>query len=942
MGGDVGPRRTDHAPRLERASTGGRCSFCGRALDGAELIVASSGAVAICAVCANRSALILRGAPHGDPRRRRPPLHQRLRQAVRGWPRAARAALLLAGSTPWVRAPGRLFRHPAVFAATAASMLVLVVAAASGPLFLASAQTAALHHAVSAGCPQTSQPALNNGQTTSAQFAHDAPLIGEVVMQGGLPRPYAVAHGTAVLPGKPAGTGKLTIYRRAGALDHVRLLTPRGRAGLWIPQSFATAAGIRPGATMPLTDVPGDRPIRVPIAGIYADLAPGVAPPALPRYWCSWSTLIEPSLTKRPPPLAITDQATLRAIPISVSASVFVPTPTGRQSVDAAAAAQQRITEAADRLPDSDVYDYRPGTSLPHAIGKARTIGNSLWGIAVWIAAAGSCVALLLVVGAAVFWTRRRHRELRLLAVRGAGPVALAGRAILELAPAVAAGAIGGLYAMVALVRVAAPDGTVAPDARHGAWSAALWASAGALATIAAVAATSRPMGTERPRHRMRSRPWELSLLVAAGVIYYLVHRSGAVHVVSGIVRINPLVVAFPLVAAAGVSVLLARVAALTLRRFATAQTRGVVLYLAMRRITGTPAIAVGLAIAVALPCTVLTYAVSLTGSARAGIQQKYQTYVGAPHALATLAPPGSRIDTRGHGTVVSVIGSDRVSAGGHQVAVLGVDPATFLRFAYHTPGAAAAVRKLRSTGHSVPAIAVNADGAHIHTLSLRSTTLRIHVVDRLSIFPGLRNGYQPMLVVARSALHQIDPYVNREEEIWTTDADLAACIAVLGHDHVGVQYRNSPASFIGGTGLLPLTWIFGYLRALGVLIGLVALAGLVFAVTARLRRDMISYIALRRMGLRRGDHRRSLVVELGVTVLSGWVGGAALAVGAFWIVHGALDVNPSFPPPAPLRLPVATLAETFGVALCGAVTAAIVMQRRLDHADAALVLRSE
>ena len=53
---------------------------------------------------------------------------------------------------PWLRAPVLLWRQPGLLLALAAAAFVAVLPAASAPLFLSSARTAALHHQLDNTC----------------------------------------------------------------------------------------------------------------------------------------------------------------------------------------------------------------------------------------------------------------------------------------------------------------------------------------------------------------------------------------------------------------------------------------------------------------------------------------------------------------------------------------------------------------------------------------------------------------------------------------------------------------------------------------------------------------------------------------------------------------------------------------------------------------------
>ncbi len=213
-------------------------------------------------------------------------------------------------------------------------------------------------------------------------------------------------------------------------------------------------------------------------------------------------------------------------------------------------------------------------------------------------------------------------------------------------------------------------------------------------------------------------------------------------------------------------------------------------------------------------------------------------------------------------------------------------------------------------------------------------------MVDRQAVFPGMRGLRSPALVVARDALAGIDRYADREEEVWTTDRDLPALARVLAAADVRVDRQKTPDRFLDVTDLVPLTWSFGYLRALAALTGLVGIAGLLLHLGARQRAARTAYPMMRRMGLSRSRHFRSLVDELLVLIGLAVSVGGALGLAAAVSVHGLLDLDPDFPPPTLLRVPSA-LVVALVVAVVGLTAlTALVTQWTADRIPAAGALR--
>ena len=151
----------------------------------------------------------------------------------------------------------------------------------------------------------------------------------------------------------------------------------------------------------------------------------------------------------------------------------------------------------------------------------------------------------------------------------------------------------------------------------------------------------------------------------------------------------------------------------------------------------------------------------------------------------------------------------------------------------------------------------------------------------------------------------------------------------------------QQPAGFLDATSLLPVTWTFDFLRAVSILVAAVSAAGLLLFLSARQQRQQAAYILMKRMGMSRRSHLRSLLLELGT--LTGWAWLTCTVTGgvALLIATGSIDVNPGYLPPTLLRLPTATvLATAAGLAVVAAVLADWT-QRRADRTSPATVLRA-
>ena len=102
----------------------------------------------------------------------------------------------------------------------------------------------------------------------------------------------------------------------------------------------------------------------------------------------------------------------------------------------------------------------------------------------------------------------------------------------------------------------------------------------------------------------------------------------------------------------------------------------------------------------------------------------------------------------------------------------------------------------------------------------------------------------------------------------------------------------------------------------------------------------MVSYALARRMGLRAGQHRRSLLVEIGGMLVIGSILGAGFAALGARLVSAKLDPLPNLPPPALFRLPWALYLVTIAVLLVASWFGARIAQRGAQRANVAEVMR--
>ena len=853
-------------------------------------------------------------------------------------------------TAPWLRAPLLLTRRPSVFLAIVGAATILTIAASSGVLFLSTLGTASLRAQAASDCPQYSQPSVS-ADVSGSELASARTAGMKQFSTAGLPAPYASELSLTTVQ-----ASTVHLFSRPGALAHVHKLTPATGTGVWFPDVFATKLAVKPGDVVRTT---GGAPLRV--AGIYKDLAPSpFRRSELPRYWCTWRDQIVPTaasdqmLAALPPearsgPWLIADQKTMAAASDgSVTLSWYAPMPHStslsqfvdgqRQAADAAGAISTRFGVAA-----------KVASQLQQKIAIAQRARGGISGSVIPIDIAGIVVSLLLVAGAGVFWATHRAREVRLLVARGVDPPSLGVKAMLETVVPALIGLAGGYAAAIGLVKAVGPSEVLEPGAPlQGALVAAGATALGLLliGLIGALSGRDRVLGASR--HWLRFVPWELGLLALAVWMGVLIRNGSGVTVDHTIVRVSPMAFVFPIVGSTAVVLLVGRLVAWLLPTIGRAAHRtGIAGYLALRRIAGSRMVVVGLIIGTALPCCLLTYGSTVTHGVSNEVTTKYRTNLGAEHVLSVYGLHNAIPDAEGHGTFVTTFQTEPRLSDGTEAYVLGVTPDAFRQFAYLTSDQRSDVGQLHAVpaGSAVPAILVNATGgeaAAAESMSIRDTTIPLDVVSRDAVFPGLRNGSRPMIVVDATALVHVDPNADRENQMWTSTAELDSALAWLdAHDDTVLTEITSDV-VIGTTGLLPVTWIFGYLRALAILIGVIAVAGLVFALAARTRRRTVSYVLSRRMGMTKLAHVRSLVLELVLVVGLGWLAGSGVGAGAFGVIFHSLDVYPALPPPMQFVLPAFTLVATAVVTACVILLASLATHALAERARPAEILRLE
>ncbi|WP_138760733.1 FtsX-like permease family protein [Modestobacter altitudinis] len=874
---------------------------------------------------------------------------------------------------PWTRAPLLGLRQPAAVLAVLVTSAILACAVASAPLFLSSARSAALQQQLADQCAEAGWVQDGVGADRADPAVTDA-LVAAWAEQGRTAEPVMA---TAALVGRErfASPGEVTtasgelaslpvsVYFRPDALAHVEVVAQQAGNGIWLPDSYAEGASTGLGDRITVAGT------QVDVVGLYRDLS-SVAAGA---YWCDYRVLYANDINANtaPPAVALaTDPDTFYAVSAGYRQGTQqlaqVPVDATDLSVsDARAmlAAQDRAQQRAFELlgvPETGSEAGLVNSRLGDAVDRAELVESGLRGPVVPVAVAGALLALVLVASAGSFWADRRATEVRLLAARGVGPVPLAGKAALELGLPALAGAAAGWAAARVLTSGLGPADDLDPSATSAAVVAAVAAfvvGLGAAAVVAGLRArgtAERPLGAA-PRWPARV-PWELVLLLGAGWCWLLLQTRDAVVSTGGVAQVNGLLVAFPLLAVAGAAVLLGRLLTALLPRLRRwAGRRSPAVFLALNRLAAARLATATLLVAVTLPVAVLGYTATLTASSQHTLDAKVSVQIGATRAVQTLSrfTPTAAIDEVGT-FVVRYEGSATApdgqgdSSGRQDVAVLAVDPADFAGTAFWDDSFAdESLPELMSalTGPAVdgrlPVVAAGLPAGDPQ-LQLGSAEVPAEVVATARVLPGRRQD-APMVLVAADRLPEIERTAgaSRAAEIWTNGPLGPAVEALSAAGGIGFRALE-PAGVLQSANFLGITWTFGYLSALAVFVGVIAAGGLLLYLEARSRSRVSGYVMARRLGLSRGAHLRSLLVELGGVSAAGLLLGGALAGGAVALVYRRLDVDLVRPPTPLLDVPWTALAAGAVVVVVVAVLAALYAQRAADRADPATVLRQD
>jgi putative ABC transport system permease protein len=886
----------------------------------------------------------------------------------------------LVRTAPWTRAPLLAFREPAVAVVIGAVAFVIGLVAASGPLFDASSGSGALSLEMADQCQSlTGTIATGEGPLQGVTQASGSllALSDRSLSRAGAPAaalsPPRTTLDTQVSAGR--STDRLLpaqLVTDPSGLSHVERLAGRGGPGVWISGDTASELRVRPGERIWIGRAgPGNRKTardRVRVAGIYRSLV-GTT---LPAYWCGLTPIFGyPDENAPPPPVMLTSggefdsvlhaariptvdflqwERTPAPVDLERAHAVAAAVHAFRVGVGAASTGEQ---EHPLRLPGGiraiDAIPEQYGFLVSHADAVQTAVSHGVIPEIV----SGVVVGVLLVASAAVFWAYRRRNEVVLLLSRGAPPASLGLKAAFEATPLMGLGALAGWVGSVVLLSLVGPSTAFGSSALLRSALVTVAVDLVALVILGVVAAfvsATRQRSLHSVPAGIRKVPFEVA---GIGIALWLWSSLGTVSLEAGGTNAPAVPSGFlvmPLLLLLSGSVLIARLASIPLRRcrrLRLGHARMLAFWLTLRRLAAAPGLAMLMVGSVAVAIGTFTYAGAMSRSQQYTLEAKASTFVGSNVAVTTVNPvrmPRSMV-----GSSTEVLTESSGTVGTRFVGTLGINPASFARGAFWDPSYSqqslgsllGELTSAKSSAASVPVILAGPDAPSFASglqfpYGASTGPVHLHVIARTSTFPG-QNGENPLIVMKRSDLARVDPAAMYE--IWTKDSESAA-LSRLSHAGIHSASVLAAKSELGQIEFAPIHWTFEALQALGVLIGVLAYAGLCLFLTARARARSLAYGLGRRMGVSRRTHLVSLGAEIGLLLGTALAIGISLAWVTTLLVDGLLNPLPNLPPRPLLIAPWPSIIIALVAALIGWVSFSLWTQHVTENRSTAEVLR--
>lgn len=878
----------------------------------------------------------------------------------------------------WVRVPTRLLRLLGIFVALAGAALVLGATSAAGPVFLSSAGNSALDAELATPGGEDLGVSVGSG-LSRGDAGITANMYGNIDRQafdrgnralvqaasriGPLAAPVVTAISTSVGVGSIDGPRGRLLYRD-GALRHIEKLERVPGRGIFVPHTIAEAAAIDAGDEVALHI--GEDKTVVRVAGIYRHLASE----PLSDYWEPMTfEIINPrALEIQPPPLVIAPKPLFFDLGRQLDDNAqyewrfeLTTTPTlpegqrlREQYLELSHLATDPTSGLRSAFEGLRVYAVGPGirSVLPSFVTRVEEIVASLDVSVRLITLAGQAAGLLGIAAAAAFAARKRRSEMRLLLAQGVGPGGQGARAAVEAILPVAAGTVAGWAGAIMLVKALGPTDRISPGVLSGALADAGMAALVALVVVGIVTAVAaRSQIQSSPgiiRKRIGGAPWEVAVLLLGGASLYETYagRSALVESAGGPPQADLFVLAFPILFIAGTVGLAVRVLRRLLPRLRAPGGSSVPIYFAARRLATASSMTLLLIAVSTIAVGVVVYAGSLVSSTQATVNAKALVATGSDVAISITATDEVPPDPRFSFTQV-VHESGTVFPAETAIDILAVDPDTFAGAAFWDDRfSAASIQDLLGRleaheGSELPAIVAGEGVGDNDTLFVGDREIAVETVGNASTFPGM-GFHRPLLVTdieSLSDLLEVDASSFANRQLWI-EGDTEE---ILGYLEANALDRGAVrlADEIRDTSALrAVGWSFGLLQALGIVAGVLALAGILSYLVARQREKALSFGLARRMGLGRGDHRSAIFLELAGILLAAGLVGVLLALMSARLILSQLDPLPEMAPGPLFEVPGIALAALLPILLLCSAAGAWQTQRLADRANVAEVMR--
>jgi putative ABC transport system permease protein len=859
-----------------------------------------------------------------------------------------------------------LTHFPPIFAAIAAAAAILAGAASAAPLFRSATGTASVRIGIGDRAGQALVVTEDDPLAADVLDLRDQQLRASAATVEGLAAPSeTISGGSVVLRDASAGPeAEVRLATRTGAAAHVQALGGDvGNPGLWLPQDLADSMDVAVGD--PVTIAQGRRQVTATVAALYA--ASRQDP-----YWASLFATVGGD--NEPGDLVLMDRPGFLAAETELE-------DTGRQTwtfgLTPEATEGLTIVQAGDLADGISALDKEsgdPATQLGSVMGDPkvespivavvraaeagqRTITPPIQTLAL----TGELAALFGMIAGGVYGVRRRRIEMRSLDAKGITWLAMGSRSAVEAVLPVLAGGIVGWLATWFAIRRFGPSDLIDPGSLRASIVDAAVPLIIAIAILAVVATIAgRRQAHEAAGGATAARSgagvwWEVPVLVLAAASLYEISTRGtsAVSFNAGDVQVDRLLLLFPVLFMAGCAGLVVRGLARLLLRVKGSSSWPVPLYLASRRVTTAPQVALLLVTASTLAIGVLAYAGIAVATIRTSTEDKVLVSTGAQIAAQAPGPlfpppPDSGI------TTTNVMRLTFVAAGADgdtTVTVVGIEPDTFARTAFWDP--AFSSQSLEDLMHDLgggnteplPAVVVGGELSPADAkVRLAGYDLPLRVVGSASAFPGQGAGL--VVVVSAPSLrtlldeHGAQVALGGARYATWAKGPVGPTSAYLVSSGADPNTVVVAADRLQTPGFRALAWSFVFMELIGVVTAVVALIGLLLYLQARQRSRELSYALGRRMGLTAGAHRAAVAIEIAALLASAYVLGSLLALATAELIYRRLDPLPQLTPPPVLRTPFSLLGWIgLAIAICAGFGAWLV-QRRAERANVGAVLR--